>query len=234
MKSPDLKHIEDRSRLVYGIAYAAFTATAEMLKSHPDDDLLKFRTELAAQAKAATEEVHSQTDVRQFFDWVHSAYLAGAFGTSAGELERYFLAERTELPHPPNAPGQNQVTCYSARLFFKMAIIDVVRRYLRTQGLELKLNQLDLRRQMATKEYWIKPKRGLLRKYFDRKNNEGCWGIDLSFHPLGLQETTLEDWLAHLDKSGLPKEGFSNISEDWPDPRHGELFGMVNKLLAKE
>jgi hypothetical protein len=235
LESADLKSIEERSRLVYGIPYAAFVTMAEMLKSHSGDDLQKFRMDLVAQARVATDEVQSQTDVSQFFEYVYAAFNNGAFGKSASELKHFFNTERTEAPHPPNAPDQNQVTCFSANLFFKPApVIDVVRRYLRFQGLELKLNQLDLRRQMAGKKYWLNPKHGMHRKNFGGKNNEGCWGIDLSHHPLGLQEVNLEDWLTHLKKVGLSAEGFFSISEDWEDPRHGELFAIVHKLLAKE
>ena len=41
-----------------------------MLKSHAADDLKKFRLNLIKQARDATEEVQSQTDVSQFAeDW---------------------------------------------------------------------------------------------------------------------------------------------------------------------
>jgi hypothetical protein len=235
LESDDLDSIEERSRLVYGISYAAFVALAEILKSHAADDLKKFRLDLIKQARVATTEVQSQTDVSQFVEYIYAAFNNGAFGKSAGELKHFFCVERIELPHPPNAPEQNQVPCFSAHLFLKPApVIDVVRRHLRMQGLELKLNQLDLRRQMGNKDYWLEPKHGMHRKNFGGKNNEGCWGIDLSHHPLGLQAMSLDDWLAHLKAKGLPTDGLVNISEDWEDPRHGELFAIVHKLLAKE
>jgi hypothetical protein len=231
----ELKGIEERSRLVYGIPYAAFVALAEMLTSHPADDLHSFRLDLIKQAKTATAEVQSQTDVSQFFEYVYAAHTNGAFGKSANELRHFFWVDRTELPHPPNAPDQNQVPCFSACLFFKPGpVIDTLRRYLRMQGQELKLNQLDLRRQMATKKFWLPPKHGMHRKYFGGKSNEGCWGIDLSHHPLGLQDMSPDDWLAHLKNKGLPIDGVVNISEDSEDPRHDEMFAIVHKLLAKE
>lgn len=236
LESEDLKGIEERSQLVYGISYAAFVTMAEMLdESHGRQDLEKFRLELIKQARVATVEVQSQTDVSQFIEHIYDAYNNGAFGKSVSDLKQFFYVERVELAHPPKAPDQNQVPCFSAYLFFKPSpVIDVVRRYLRAQGLEFKLNQLDLRRQMANKDFWLKPKHGIFRKNFGGKNNEGCWGIDLSYHPFGLHEMSSEDWLEHLKAKGMPTDSCVNISEDWADPRHGELFAIVHKLLAKE
>jgi hypothetical protein len=114
-------------------------------------------------------------------------------------------------------------------------VLDVLRRYKHQQHQELRLNQLDLRRQMATKKYWLHPKHGMHRKRFAGKNNEGCWGIDLNFHPMGYHPMSDEDLVAHLETAGVSDgDVFSCLKDEWADPRHGELFAIVHKLLAKE
>ena len=235
LKSPELAGIEERHRLVYGVGYAAFRAMAEMLQSHAAEDLEEFRKELVAQTGAATEEVQSQTDLNQFFEDLLAAFTNGAFGHTKAELQRYFRAERKEAPHPPGAPNQTQVPWVSADLYLKPAVLDVVRRHKYLQHQELRLNQLDLRGQMATKKYWLRPKHRMHRKRFAGKNNEGCWGIDLDFHPMGYHPISDEEWLAQLETAGVPDgDVFSCPKDEWADPRHGELFAIVHKLLAKE
>jgi hypothetical protein len=228
LNADDLPRTDERAALVYGVPYAAFIAMTQLLKSHVPDDLELFRKQLVDQAKAATDEVHSQTDVHQVFEDLHAAFINGAFGNTPGELKRYFRAERKEAPHPPDYPNQNQIGWVSYDLYFKPTpVLDVLRRYKRAQGQDLRLSQLDLRRQMATKSYWLPPKHRMHRKRFDGKNTEGCWGIDLDFHPLGRQEMTDAEWHAYLEKVSAQGEALE-------DPRQGELFAIVHKLFSKD
>jgi hypothetical protein len=104
-------------------------------------------------------------------------------------------------------------------------VLDVLRRYKRAQGQEMRLNQLDLRRQMATQPYWLTPKDGIHRKRFENANPEGCWGIDLDHHPMGRRLLSDEEW-----ERLRPQPGLGVISGDWADPRHGDLFAIASKL----
>ena len=230
---PELVGVEDRSRSVYGVPYAGFTAMAQMLNSHPKNDLEAFRKEMVSQCRAAMDEVQEQTDVSQFFADLVSAYTRAAFGTTAADLKQCFRAERRESLHPPDAPNQTQTPYVSFDLFMKPGpVLDVIRKDKRAQGQDMRLSQLDLRKQLATKKFWIVPKNRMHRKRFAGKNSEGCWGFNLDFLEWGYLPMKDEDWVAHLEKHGLP--GTLTFSDEWADPRHGELFALAHKLTAKE
>jgi hypothetical protein len=234
LKDSGLERVEERARLVYGVPYSAFVATARLLKSHLAGDLERFRKAMINQAIVATDEVQSQTDVAQFFEDFYAVFISGGFGNTASELKRYLRAEPKQAAHPPGAPNQNQIIWGGADLYLKpRPVLDVIRAYKRVRGQELRINQLDLRRQLATKPCWIAPKKGMHRKIFDKKTNEGCWGIDLDRLESGYEPVSEEEWLAFLEKSGLPA-GSTGLTWNGPDPRHGDLFAIVHRLLAKE
>ena len=64
-------------------------------------------------------------------------------------------------------------------------------------------------------------------------NNSYCWFIDLAELPEhGLREVSDEAWIASFYQDGNPDNGVIP-SDEWADPRKGELFAVVEALKNK-
>jgi len=170
------------------------------------------------------EEAHQQTDISEFCAAMSSGLARKIFGTDS-ELKQFFHFEWKEAPHPPGAPNQNQRPWRSGHLFIKMrAVYDIIKRDKRAQGQDMRLSLTDLRKQMASKKFWLVPKHRTHRKRFLGKNPEGCWGFDLDFLEGGYQSIADAEWLEYLAKKN--SSGALESIDESEDPRHVELFDL--------
>ena len=66
------------------------------------------------------------------------------------------------------------------------------------------------------------------------KVNRSCWCIDLDkFEDLGLRQVSDEDWEKSFYKDGNPENGLLP-SDEWIDPRKGDLFAVLDALTGKD
>jgi len=87
--------------------------------------------------------------------------------------------------------------------------------FLGKQRVPMPLNQKDLQDQLSKNPYWVPS----CKKRLKSVGNIWCWGVNLDLHPFGLQQATSEQLEAYFTDDSLG------------DPRQGELFAIVSKLL---
>ena len=64
-------------------------------------------------------------------------------------------------------------------------------------------------------------------------NNSYCWFVDLvELIELGLREVSDDEWIASFYRDGNPDSGVIP-SDEWGDPRKGELSAIVQALQNK-
>ena len=119
----------------------------------------------------------------------------------------------------------------SYRLYFVPGpVIDMLRRSLRAQGLTMKLEQPDLRAQMKVRSYWVDAPAGQdgHKQRFSGPSGETCWAVDVDRMPrVGMNLVEDAEFEASLQKST------NDWTEVWQDPRQGDLFYLIHRLLEK-
>ena len=122
----------------------------------------------------------------------------------------------------------------SWRLYFRPGpILESLREYRARQGVQFGIAQRDLREQMCAQKGWQEPVgsrrgKGTHRVRFPEKSGKtcaDCWCIELDLHDLGYKPVTDLEFLASQERAVA--EG-----DVWVDPRRGELFTLVDALLA--
>jgi hypothetical protein len=240
-----LVQVEPRTRYTYGVSYAAFLALNELIPVYDTKRLTEFRLGLIRKTIASAEELAARTDVIRFFDILIRAIQAGVFGRSAAELQRFFKHVLNPRSAPPLSASQLRdgaehphLVWNSCVLFFVPgAVIDLLRRWLHSQGEKFPLDQSDLLSQLESKGYLVTPRsRHGHQKKFGKgvKKNQYCWGIDLDKFPeLGLAIVSDEVWSASLYPDGDTTKPMLSPKE-WIDPRRGPLFTIVDALEEEE
>lgn len=238
MASEAMRGIDERARVVYGAAYAAFVAMTGLLESHEAKDLRAFRTWMVEHATAQVREVAAQVNVNQFWRDLLDAFKSDAFGETPAERRRIFkVIHRPGAPLPPMSDMQvrhgeerGHYKWKSYYLYFQPGpVIDMLRRYKRLQGRDLPLDKNDLRAQMQVRPYWVPPaKTGAVHKqrFQGGRTPESCWCINMDLHELGYQQVSDEEF----EESLRNDEGKFLPTMDWIDPRRGDLFSIVDAL----
>ena len=67
------------------------------------------------------------------------------------------------------------------------------------------------------------------------KSAQYCYGIDLDKHELGYTEVPTEELKSSLTPTGADPSSLARIPRsEWVDPREGDLFVLVHKLLERD
>lgn len=240
MGSESTAALDARSRIVHGAAHAAFVGMVGLLESHAAADVQGFREFLIRHCCEAGREFRGQVNVNQFWTDLMSALKGDTFGTSPAELRQLFKV--VERPSPEGFPSPAQILAggrwpqlawKSYTLYFLPGpVLDRLRHYKRLQGQNVALDINDLRSQMKTREYWLPPADGYSHVMrFVGRVQERCWAIDVDRHEMGHQPKTDAEFDASLHAGG--GDEFA-ASSNWVDPRRGDLFVLVDRLLKKE
>lgn len=244
-ESSEVAMVEPRARFTYGVSFASFMALQDLIPIYDAKRCAEFRIHLIRKTISAAEELATLTDVVRFFEILINAVKAGVFGRSASELSRSFKFAANPKSNPPlsklqleDAAEHPYLAWKSGILYFQPGVvIDLLRKWLYSQGLPFPLSQADLLRQLKSKGYWVTPthKQGHQQRFGKNADKPSyCWAIDLDkFAELGLFLVSDEEWIASLHTDGdaarpriAPKE--------WIDPRRGPLFAIVDALEEKE
>ena len=113
--------------------------------------------------------------------------------------------------------------------------VRVFRATSRLVKLGLPPRQSDVQAQMRVHSYFVLgPKQGHQVKFGrGATNNSYCWFVDLvELIELGLREVSDDEWIASFYRDGNPDSGVIP-SDEWGDPRKGELSAIVQALQNK-
>jgi hypothetical protein len=243
-RSPGLEATEPRARFSYGVGYAAFMAINEAVQIYDARQCEEFCQHMARKTTEGTQEVAARVDVYQFFADLLSALNAGVFGTTAAELQRFFKIVPNKNGSPRLTERQLRDSADNPCLVWKSyflfirpgPVIDALREYKRRQGLQLPLDQQDLLTQLKVKPSFLPaPRQGHMKKFGKgSKTNQYCWGLDLDkLEGLGFRPVSDEDWESSLYPEG-DKTANKLPLQEWIDPRKGDLFDLVDKLLKED
>ncbi len=211
-KTPELACINERDKLVHGVAYCAWRGMEALLGSHGPEAIAEFRKFMLAHSRAASADVASELNINVFWTDLLNAWKAEAIPDSCFRVEREYAS------FPPGAPQQGRwekVTLYIHPEFTMAAL----QQYLTKQHAVVTLKRKDLRDQLSKQRYW---KGGEHKKRFGASGATAhCWAILLDEHHLGYQPSSDEAWTQFLTR---PDEG---------DPRTGDLYTIVDELIAR-
>lgn len=239
MSSSSLVNLDERSRLVHGVAFAAFYAMSAMLECHDPARLDQFRDYLKTHSQESMEQVERHVNVNQFWLDVIAANKSDAFGETPGERRRVWKAVEMKGAPPPVTEFQlregaehPKYAWRSYRLYFLPdAVISMLRRFKRMQGLEVPLERNDLLMQMRTQSYWVPPPGKEHKQRFGHgQRGESCWAIDVNKHELGCIRVDDETF----DSSRRTEDGNFFARDEWVDPRCGDLFALVDSLASQK
>ena len=244
MEAPGLAGVDDRMRMVHATAYAGMHALAELLEC---GDLAlrckEYRTWLMEHCRKGEGEVHDQIGVNQFWRLLINANESDAFGMTPSDLRNLFKVEvdgaAAQISEQQLKWGE-QTARYkweSLLLYLRPGpVLDMLRKYYRSMGKDMPLDQSDLRSQMKTRPYWVEAQtdEGHRKRFGDKsKSPSTCWCIRLDRHELGLQvmpdEEFEKSWHVASDL-----QGDFVASAEWIDPRRGDLFTLVEAIVSKE
>jgi hypothetical protein len=230
--------LDSRARIVHGFGYAAWVTLAEMLKSHPPTEFRKFQQFLVNYVESAGKEVSENSFENLYWSGTLSAQQQHAFGETAAERRRFWLARPIEggtSPFPEwlvrraeelGRPFRDYVL-----YFVPDPILDVLRTLARRMGITFPVSKSDLRDQMKSQRHWYLPAPGKDGHY---QRFEGgtkyCWAILVSQHPKGIRIPTPEEFEASL----FAPDGRMYSPEEWVDPRKGELFTLIDSLAKRQ
>ncbi len=245
MAHPDTSvGIDDRAKVVYGVAYAGMVAACKIFKIEEQGEFNMdyYRTWLCKKARAAVSEIREQINVNQFFTDLLSAVEAGAFGFTSADLKRFFKVVENKKATSPVPEGQNteQFRSYAWKSYYLYMIpnpvIDILRKFKIAGHRELPLETNDLFKQLQTKPYFIPPPKGRnrIRLRFKSKSPQDCWCFNVDQHELGYCEVSMDELMDSMRRDpDKDQDGFVTPGE-WSDPRQGDLFTLIHKLLQKD
>jgi hypothetical protein len=241
MKSRALLNCEDRTRLVHGVAYAAFSAASALLDAAPAERLNEFKNFLCQHAETAAGELQDREYVVQHFYDIVSATSAGEMGATVRERQELFKA--VEVPGPgvelsprqlalaaqwPCAALSDYVLYWAPR-----KVYDRVAMWRRRQGKEMPMSFDDLKSAMQTQPWWLPPPRGQNGSHVQKfaGGPQRCFGLVVNVFPVlgycAVPDDVLEESLNKINGLGI-------ASGDWTDPRKGDLFTLINALKKKD
>jgi len=237
-RSDVMKGVDDRARMVHGLAYAGFHAVCEIFNVPASKDLDTYWKWLAEHCKRSATDIKEQGIVDLFWRELMNAHNAGAFGYSKSDLQRYFQAideKKLRAPiseHQLKAGADESYKGWKSYFFyFKPGpVIELIRAFKRRGGGDLQFSQGDLQNQMKTRDYWHPPKHASgHRQKFGGKSTHSCWCIRVDLHVLGYIQ--ISD--AEFDESFVNGPELMHTSDTWVDPRKGDLFAIIDILLSK-
>jgi hypothetical protein len=129
MTDPTLKMVPSREKVTHSVCYAAFAATARLLGSHADEEIVAYRNFLAAHATRAAADVASDVNVNVFIQDLIVAYDEEAIGNDC------FKVESVRMDHPPGSPNQGPWMAHTLYVNFYQAL-SALGIYLRKGNLE--------------------------------------------------------------------------------------------------
>jgi len=234
---------DERARIVYGASYAVFCAMANLLESHEKGELEEFKAFLVRHLDEAVREVQSKVMVNEFWTDLLSAMRNDAFGETPSDRRRLFkVVECREGKRPWLTAKQIQMGRESARYAWKSyvlyftpdAVLDLLRKYKRSQGRELLLEKSDLRAQMKVQPYWVQGKQdGHVQRFAGESSTQRCWCIAFDHHELGYRAVSDGEFQQSLYVEGNTEQGNFLPVDEWMDPRKGDLFAIVDALRGE-
>lgn len=227
------ENMPERSRATYALAYGTFMALVGIFESHTLTEIESFKQFLISRASVSAADVDHDKFSNVFVQEMLTAYKAGAISDGLFRVE-YGPWERDELGYP----WRRTV------LFMEpYGVIDSVLIHLRKANRSLALKYKDLRDQLSKNNWWVRPEnpKNPIKKRFGNvgsRSNDLAWGIDLEFHPLGRQPTTLEEMKGVVNETAPPLEsmivGDIRLNKGEADPRKGPLFAIVEGVAKWE
>jgi hypothetical protein len=241
---PELAQCDPRARFTYGVSYAAFRALNEIIPIYDEKECRNFRDWMIEKTAASSHEVEERVTINQFWTMFVSALANKAFGNTPAELSKLMKLVKNHKATPPLGERQLKDGAANPRLawssyllyFRPVPVLDLMRKYAHSQGLELPLDRVDLLAQMKDKPYFVPgPRQGHQQKFGKGcKVNLSCWCIDLDkFEELGRRIISDEEWVNSFHRDGNPENEGLPI-EEWVDPRKGDLFILEDLLKEKE
>lgn len=249
MDSTETAGIDSRAKIVYGTAYAAFHAAAKLFESEKSAvDFKQYRAFLCNKAREAVTEIRSQVNVNQFWTDLLSSIDAGAFGLNPSDLKKFFIVKENPSAKSPLPPDQQteEFRAYAWKnylLYFKPnAVIDILRRFKLGGHRDLPLEKNDLFVQMKTKAYMVPPASKTTGaqhriRFAGKRSAEYCWCIDINKHEeLGYLPVPTEQLRDSIKNPQYQPGDESQLmsSQDWSDPRQGDFFSLIYKLLKTD
>lgn len=262
-KLADLRSVDDRARMVYGVSYAAYVAAFGVINGLREDDQVV--TSVAAgmqrhQIRAcfdAAEVVQEQLDVEQFLRDVIAGFQCGDYGTTLREWRRYFKVQKLDEVHPPDADestialhdelARRRKPWVNCRLYFtSRPVIRKVEEITARTRREARISDVDLRAQMSRRDWWVPGSfgNGNHKQRFVVGNTEAvttCWCIDVTRCEMGYAAPGREELEAYIDElnnargvSAISDHGDMDPEAHCSDPRKGELFTIIDAILAEE
>lgn len=242
--------IDERARIVYGAAYAAFMAFDELVGAPFGapfgEDFRKF-TITYAQDNERT--VNERMNIAEFWRDVLDANASNAFGETPAERRRLFKVVEYEPKKCPVSEEQMKLGAAietdryrwrSLKLYFKPSVLlDMLKKHKRQRGDDKPLEKDDLLNHMRVQPYWVPApsKSGHSTTFVSGHPRESCWCITVDEHDWGLLKVSDEDF----NRSLHPQEGTYAGREDvwvpadeWVDPRKGDLFELIESLEPRK
>ena len=237
IQSPTMSDVDDRSRMVHGMAYAGFHAACEVFNIEMDGK--GYWQWLIEHCRASALEVQESVSVDLFWRELLNALVSNAFGETPADRRRIFKVVEDEGAQSPVSEHQTKhgaehgyTAWKSYLLYFQPGpVIEMLRIYKRKSGRDLPIQQSDLLHQMKVRSYWVQSmSRYGHRQKFDGANRT-CRCIAVNKHDLGLipvSDLEFDESLMSNSKQGtfLPRD-------DWTDPRKGDLFALIESLQSK-
>lgn len=245
MKTQAVARVEHRSRIVHGVPYAAFAALAGMLQSHTADDLRKFRDYLTSHCLSAAKEVQTEVVAYAFFPDIVAGNSAHIFGHTPSERGTMFRAiVDPNAPMPPMSEKQRQDGIDNPFCAWKPGtklcivpapVLDALRKHCHVTGRQFPPERSDLLAYLKVCVFWVEPgpdkNRAHRVRFYGSKTCQVCWIINLDLFPeLGYRQVSDEEWEA----SFIKPDGSRYTSDEWTDPRRGELFVLVDSLKPQK
>ncbi len=233
-----MQGVDDRARMVHGLAYAGFIAACEVFDV--EVDLKTYRTWLIDHCKRSASEIQESVSVDLFWREVLNALESGAFGHTPAERRQYFCVHEDKLATSPvseyqlKAGAEESFKAWkSYLLYFRPGpLIELLRISKRKSGGDLPISQSDLLNQMKTRPYWHPSKhQSGHRQKFGGKSNRTCWCVKIDLHPMGYVRISDAEFEASLVQDDENKAAF--LADTWVDPRKGDLFALIESLHSK-
>lgn len=239
MKSQLLLNCEERTRLVHGVAYAAFAAASAPLDATPAERLNEFKDYLCRHAEAAAWELRDREYVHQYFHDILSATSFGAMGKTVRELLELFKI--VVIPGPGPALSSRQLALAERWpcakwinyiiFWVHRKVYDRVAIWRKWQGKEMPMSYDDLKNAMQTQPWWRPPPPTQDGTHVQKfaGGPQRCFGLVVNNFPvLGYRAAPDEV----VEESLKDINGLAIASGDWADPRKGDLFDLIQRLQS--
>ena len=159
--SETMQGVDDRARMVHGLAYAGFHAACETF--NVSVDLKAYWTWLVEHCKRSAADIQDNVSVDLFWRELLNALKSGAFGHTAKERRQYFQviedknAKSPVSEHQTRAGAEQGFKAWkSYLLYFRPGpVIELLRVFKRRSGGDLPTSQSDLLNQMKMLVYWL-------------------------------------------------------------------------------